>query len=95
MKSVPQRAFRLLRGSSDGMGRVLGRAVMASQCRGVFYSEELLFGAHSSVPCVPALLLDSGPQVSFPPQQPPVSWRQTSVTVCAQRGNMEPCYGRC
>lgn len=67
MMSVLQRVFRLLQGFPDGMGRVLGQAVMASQCRGVFYSEELFFGAHSSVPCVPALLLDSGSQVSFPP----------------------------
>ena len=67
MKSVPQRVFRLLRGSSDGMGRALGKAMTASQYRGAFYSEELFFGAHSSVLCVQALLLDSGPWVSFPP----------------------------
>ena len=67
MKSVLQRVFGLLHGSSDGMGRALGQAVMASQCRGVFYNEELFCGAHSSTPCVPALLLDSAPQVSFPP----------------------------
>lgn len=26
---------------------------------------------------------------SRPPQQPPVSWRQTFITVCAWRGNVE------
>ena len=62
MESVPQWVFRLLCGSSNGMGSVPGQAVMASQCRGVFYSEELFFGAHSST-----LLLDFSPQVSFPP----------------------------
>lgn len=43
MKSVPQRLFTVLRGSSVGMGRGLGQAVMVSQCRGVFDSEELFF----------------------------------------------------
>lgn len=66
MKSVPQWVFRLLHGSSDGMGMVCGQAVVASQCRGVFYSDKLFFGPCSSVPCMPALLLGSGPQVSFP-----------------------------
>lgn len=67
MKSVLQRVFRLLCGSPDGMGRVLGWAVVASQRGEVFYSGELFFGAQSSVPCVPALLLDSGAHVSFLP----------------------------
>lgn len=55
MKSLLQQMFRQLRGSSDGVGRVLGQAVMASQCRG--HSRKLFFVAYSSVPCTPALLL--------------------------------------
>lgn len=93
MKSVPQRGFR--HGSSDGMDRALGQAVMSSQRRGVFYREELLFDAYRSVPCVLALPLGSPHQVSFPAQQPLIIWRQTSVMAHAWRGNVEPCCGRC
>lgn len=34
MKSVPQQVLKLLCISSDSMGRMLGQAVMNSQCRG-------------------------------------------------------------
>lgn len=41
-----------------------------------------------------ALLLDSGPPVSFPPQQALMRWKQMSVTVCAWKGNVEPRCGQ-
>lgn len=71
MKSVAQWLFRLLRGSSDVTGRAVGQAVTASQCRGVFYREELFFLVPTAVspacqPCFWALPTRSPSQPSSP-----------------------------
>ena len=75
MKSVLQQVFRLLHGSSDGMGRALGLAVMASQCREVFYSEGLYFLVPTAVSpaCQPCCWTLAPSSPSYPPQQPLVS----------------------
>lgn len=60
---------------------MLGQAVMNSQCR------ELFPGVHSSAPCMPALLLNSGCSVSFQMTQTVPGCLETDVhhVVCLER----------